>query len=148
MTINLPSQQDLIAPDRNLLLIDDDPVIRRSIRRLLVKHFRLVLEAADRLSALQAINGLGETDIILSDLHLSAGNHGEGFQIAEVTREMRKERGLTFILCSSESTEGGLIQIGNQLSAGIIDAFIPKPYDIEDLRITIQEALRNTQNRQ
>jgi DNA-binding NtrC family response regulator len=132
-----------VAPDRNLLLIDDDPVIRSSLRRLIAKHFSVCFDAADQVSALQAINGLGKGDVIVSDLELTQGIPGEGLDIAEITKQIRLEKGLLFILVSGvEKTTPQYQRVQQAISSGLIDAFHQKPYDISRLLDTIKNLMR------
>ncbi len=135
--------EEPIAQDRNILLIDDDAAIRRGIRRLMNKHFSIVFEAGDQVSALQAINGLGNGDVIVSDLELTQGGPGEGLDIAEITKQIRQEKGLTFILVSGvEKISPKFQRVQDALNSGLIDAFHQKPYDIPLLLDSIKKLMR------
>jgi DNA-binding response OmpR family regulator len=150
MSINLPAQTiretTLLAPDRNLLIIDDHEALRRSLRRAISKHFAQILEAGDQETSLQLIRQMTPGDVIISDLELTGPHNSEGLEIARITRETRPND-LTFILVSGTDLPDKHQKIQEYLKTGIIDAFLSKPYDFGELRNTVRTHLRATLDR-
>jgi response regulator RpfG family c-di-GMP phosphodiesterase len=143
MSIILSSQEypEIETTEYNLLLIDDLATLRRAIRRTLSRSFREIHEAGNYHCALEQIGKLKKGDIILSDLHLSHGNFGEGFELAKTTREIRTQTGNVFILHSSTTQTEDLRQIQELLKNGVIDAFLPKTHEQKLIMQTVKLAI-------
>lgn len=118
----------------NILLIDDDELVRKSVERLLIKAEYSVVCADGVDQALDAIREQ-EFDLIVSDMRMP-GKNG-----VEVVREIKKivnhknprDIPIIFITGYAESVV--------ELKAEIYGEVILKPFDLEHLLITIREYL-------
>jgi CheY-like chemotaxis protein len=114
-----------------ILLIDDDELLRKALRHLLVALGHEVFEAADGKAGVLMFDPrrheLVITDIVMPEM--------EGMQ---VIMELRKRhRGVKVIAMSG----GGLMQIGDYLQTAKLlgaDALLAKPFSREDLEFVLQ----------
>lgn len=73
-----------------ILLVEDDPDVRKATRLLLATEGYEVLTAASLAEALQKLQESGGTDLLVTDFHLAAGETG-----LEVIAGLREELGAT-----------------------------------------------------
>jgi two-component system, OmpR family, KDP operon response regulator KdpE len=120
------------APLR-VLVVDDEPAIRRFLRLSLGAEGHQVAEAADGRSALEALQK-SPADILILDLGLP------DLDGLEVIRALR-ERGslIPIIVLSSRTEERAKVQA---LDLGA-DDYVGKPFGIEELLARIRSALRH-----
>ena len=114
------------------LVIDDSPIIRTAARQILEELAFFANEAGSGASA------LGACRTAMPDAILLDGAMPEMSGI-DFLRFLRKEPGGAkprVIYCPSENDKS---QIGEALSAGA-DAFLPKPYDREDVSACLRRA--------
>ena len=120
-------------PVSRVLVVDDEPPIRRFLRTSLAAHGYQVLEAED---APQAQNLLRENavDVLVLDLGLPGP---DGF---EIIRELR-ERGssLPIIVLSSRGDEAGKVRA---LDLGA-DDYVTKPFGMDELLARLRAAQRH-----
>jgi len=116
-----------------ILVVDDEPAIRRFLRVSLTAQGYRVDEAKDGKEALEETRRL-HPDVIVLDLGL---HNLDGF---EVIRRLRGE-GLTLpiIVLSSRSDERGKVEA---LDMGA-DDYLTKPFGVEELLARIRAALRH-----
>jgi len=117
----------------NVLVVDDEPAIRRFLRLSFDAEGYQVGEAGDGRSALEALR-TGSADILILDLGLP------DIDGLEVIRELR-ERGslIPIIVLSSRTDERVKVQA---LDLGA-DDYVGKPFGIEELLARIRSALRH-----
>jgi len=117
----------------NVLVVDDEPAIRRFLRLSFDAEGYQVGEAGDGRSALEALRK-GRPDILILDLGLP------DIDGLEVIRELR-ERGslIPIIVLSSRTDERVKVQA---LDLGA-DDYVGKPFGIEELLARIRSALRH-----
>lgn len=140
------ARSELLEPDDDaatdlagmrVLVLDDDPAILSGIRFLLRSWGCEVEVAEDRLQALEAIeNWPGPADIVISDLHLRAGERGLDV-FAALDRHYQRDGGTPFarLLVTGETRIDHLREI--------IAAKIPllyKPVSPQQLRTTMMSA--------
>ena len=115
-----------------ILVVDDEPAIRRLLRSTLGVQDYTILEAA---SVAQALDVLGreKVDLIILDLGLP---DGDGF---EVIQKLRPDSQVPIIVLSSRDDERGKVQA---LDAGA-DDYVTKPFGVEELVARIRAALRH-----
>lgn len=115
-----------------VLLVDDDPKVRSSIRRLLEKLEYRVIEAADAGSALALIAAASTpTDLVLTDIVL------QGMSGRELAVRLSIEHpGVRLLLMSGYSADT------MQLKEGEIAKFLHKPISLEALAARVAGALR------
>lgn len=115
-----------------ILVVDDEPAIRRLLRSTLGVQDYTVLEAASVAQALEVL-AREKVDLIILDLGLP---DGDGF---EVIRKLRPDSQVPIIVLSSRDDESGKVQA---LDAGA-DDYVTKPFGVEELVARIRAALRH-----
>jgi two-component system, OmpR family, KDP operon response regulator KdpE len=120
------------APLR-LLIVDDEPAIRRFLRTSLAVQGYEVSEAADGQAALDLIRR-NATDLLVLDLGLPGL---DGFAVIRKLREGGST--LPIIVLSSRTDEHGKVEA---LDLGA-DDYVTKPFGIEELTARIRAALRH-----
>ncbi|MDQ3032136.1 MAG: response regulator [Myxococcota bacterium] len=124
------------CPDRSqgaVLVVDDEPMVRRTVRRLLERAGLTVIEAVDGNRALEAVTRAGsEISVVLMDLDMPELD-GEG-----ATRALRlMDPGLPVVILSGlcdEPRRRRLMQAGAH-------AVLQKPCDAITLRRTVHAAM-------
>jgi CheY-like chemotaxis protein len=113
-----------------ILVADDDPVIQRVIKTVLLKAGHRVLQALDGLEAL-ALFRQEAPDLVLTDYHMP------GLNGIELCRQITQERGTRFVpvLMLTSGQEDHLL--AESLAAGAME-FITKPIGIEELRCRVE----------
>lgn len=116
-----------------ILVVDDEPAIRRLLRTGLATQDYDVVEAADGGAALAALAS-GGIDLVILDLGLP-GVHG-----LDVLRTLRGRGDLTPVLVlSSRDDEAGKVQA---LDGGA-DDYVTKPFGMNELVARVRTALRH-----
>lgn len=116
-----------------ILVVDDEPAIRRLLRTALATQDYDVVEAADGTAALAAV-GEGHLDLVILDLGLPDVNG------LDVLRATRGRGDLTPVLVLSISgDEAGKVQA---LDLGA-DDYVTKPFGINELVARVRTALRH-----
>ncbi len=116
---------------QNILIVDDDELVRRALERTLRSTGFRILTAA---SGQQALELLEKHDFIavISD-HLMPGMTG-----LELMREVKRRfRPCVKIIITGFMPE----RVAEALAAGEIDRFMTKPWENAELRSTLQAAL-------
>jgi two-component system KDP operon response regulator KdpE len=116
-----------------VLVVDDEPAIRRFLRMSLTAHDFVVFEAATGEEALTAV-GAQRPDLVVLDLGLP---DVEGI---EVTRRLRGWSKIPIIILSVREHESEKVAA---LDAGA-DDYLTKPFGIGELLARIRAALRHT----
>ncbi len=120
------------APLR-VLVVDDEPAIRRFLRTSLGAQGYQVLEAENARAALEAF-GRNPPDVLVLDLGLP---DRDGF---EVIRELRAAGSAApIVVLSSRADEAGKVQA---LDLGA-DDYVTKPFSVEELLARLRAALRH-----
>jgi two-component system, OmpR family, KDP operon response regulator KdpE len=119
---------------RSILVIDDEPQIRRALRNALAAADRRVLEAG---TAVQGIDlaASEKPDLIILDLNLP---DRDGLAVC---REIRKWSQAPILVLSARHTEKDKITL---LDAGA-DDFVTKPFSTNELKSRVQANLRRLQ---
>ena len=114
-----------------ILVVDDEPQIRRVMRTTLSSHGYTVLEARDGPEALERIRS-ARPDLILLDVNMP-GPSG-----LEICRELRASNDAPIIMLTVRNSERDKVQA---LDAGA-DDYVVKPFGIEELMARIRASLR------
>ncbi|AVM74249.1 response regulator [Magnetospirillum gryphiswaldense] len=120
-------------PVRTVLVVEDSPLTRRMIRRMLEQHGSLdVVEAGDGREAMEILNSQA-VDIVLSDLHMEPmDGHG-------LMAEMRLHPALAhlpFIMMTAQHCPDSIRRtIGDHSSH-----YLPKPFTREQLYAALQRS--------
>ena len=115
-----------------VLVVDDEPPIRRLLRTSLAAQFFRVVEAANAAEGLAALRREAP-DVILLDLGLP---DGDGLSVIET---VRRSSAVPIIVLSSRSDERGKVEA---LDLGA-DDYLTKPFGMAELVARIRAALRH-----
>jgi two-component system KDP operon response regulator KdpE len=123
----------MTAPAVRVLVVDDEPPIRRFLRTSLTAHGYHVMEAADGAEALEKLVD-GGADVIVLDLGLP------DISGLDIIRRLREEGSAALIVVlSSRNDERGKVEA---LDLGA-DDYVTKPFGMDELIARIRAALRH-----
>ncbi|NRA62971.1 MAG: response regulator [Pseudobacteriovorax sp.] len=106
---------------KRLLLVEDDPILRRNYHKRLKARFNISVAASFSEAMYQLCTF--EFDIVLTDIHLTKAQKAEGLHIiGQASSKFRIQK----IIAMSTDTE----KSGECLKAGA-DRFLDKPFDLE-----------------
>jgi CheY-like chemotaxis protein len=118
-----------------ILVVEDEPELRRVVVRLLTEAGYRVMEAGSMIDALAVAAGQGAAiDLLLTDVMMPGGN---GHQLAEALRATEPGRG-TRVLYMSGYTDEAIVHHG-VLDPGV--DFISKPYTVVEIKAKVREVL-------
>ena len=121
------------APHVRVLVVDDEPPIRRLLHTSLSAHGYQVIEAATGRAAMNEV-ARAKPDIIVLDLGLPDIN-GQ-----DLVRELREQgSAIPIVILSSRSDEKGKVEA---LDLGA-DDYVTKPFGVDELIARIRAALRH-----
>jgi len=119
-------------PGATILIVDDEAIVRNSLKRALSRFGHRVLEAGDGPTALAAMQTADPpVDLIILDLVLPGGGAG----IFELLKAVRPE--VRVLISSGYSPDA-------EASRGLaerVEGFLPKPYELGQLRTAVAQAL-------
>ena len=124
--------QPMMGDAATILVVDDEPAIRRFIRNTLAVHGFRVVEADSAASGLAAVRH-HKPDLVILDLGLP---DRDGI---EVIRELRAASALPIVVLSSRGDEQAKVAA---LDLGA-DDYVTKPFGMEELLARIRTALRH-----
>jgi two-component system KDP operon response regulator KdpE len=122
-----------VIENRNVLLIDDEPQIRRVLRTSLTAQGANVLDVQNGEEALEILRSQ-TVDVILLDLNMP------GMGGLETCRAIRKGWDVPIIVVSVRESDRDKVEA---LDAGA-DDFVSKPFSFDELMARIRAALRRT----
>ncbi len=126
--------------NKTLLLVDDEPLILRTMRRLLVRRGYQVLQADDADQALDLLCRNEAIQVMLCDFRMPGKN---GTQLIEQARQIRP--GLISLLISGQAD---LECVVDALNNGSVFKFLTKPWDdgflLEQIERAFELAARTT----
>lgn len=115
-----------------LLVIEDEPAIRRGLVDVFVFHGYAVEAAADGREGLRLAQS-GRFDLVLLDLMLPGM---DGFEVCEQIRH--RDRDLAIIMLTAKTSDEDII---HGLSLGA-DDYVAKPFSVAQLVLRVQAVLR------
>ena len=122
----------LAAKGATILIVDDEEIVRNSLRRALTRFGYRVLDAGDGPSALAAMQAADPpVDLVILDLVLPGGGAG----VFELLKAIRPE---VRVLISSGYSPDADVARG---LAERVEGFLPKPYELSQLKIAVTKAL-------
>ncbi len=121
------------TPAARVLVVDDEPAIRRFLRTSLTAQGYHVIEAEDGRSALDALRR-NSVDVLVLDLGLP---DIDGFEVIRCMRDAGSA--LPIIVLSSRMDESGKV---NALDLGA-DDYVTKPFGVDELLARMRTALRH-----
>jgi DNA-binding NtrC family response regulator len=121
----------------HLLIVDDENLIRWSLRERLARHGYRISEAATAGSAIEQIEA-GGIDLVLLDYRLP---DGDGLAVLRRTRDVSPDT--LVILMTAHST------VENAVEAIKLGAYhyVNKPFDLEELSLLVDKALETSRLR-
>src|SRR5688572_14048433 len=122
------------ASSRRILVVDDEPMVRGLLRRLLTLEGYEVLEVEDGQAALEQVHK-DPPDLILLDLMLP-GRDG-----LDILGDLRSTTDVPVILLTARGEEADRV-VGLKLGA---DDYVVKPFSAAELSARVQSVLRRTQ---
>lgn len=115
-------------------VVEDEGIIAENILAILEKIGYEVAEVCDTYDeAIQMINDF-QPDLVILDIHIKGEKSG-----IDVAKYIKEEQGIPFIFLTSHSDDGTL----EKAKALNPSAYLVKPFNKEDLRISIEVALNN-----
>jgi signal transduction histidine kinase len=124
-----PSGSDLQSP--RILVVDDEPSICAIVQKSLTHEGYQVATATHAATALERLRHESFT-LLITDINMPAMS---GLELAEQAREAQALLGIIVM-----TAYGSVDNMARALRAGI-DDFITKPFNIDDLRLTVSRAL-------
>jgi two-component system cell cycle sensor histidine kinase/response regulator CckA len=124
-------QKDVRPKPCNVLVVDDEPLVRANIRRALTPHGFRVFEASSGVSALASYVQVA-ADVLIVDFTMPDLDGGE------VIRQIRAAGSTVAIILSSGHLDAELLRA---LPAGAIQEILHKPYRPKALLAAIERAL-------
>lgn len=121
-----------------VLIVDDDPSIRRLLASSLRKKGYRTADACDGREALDAMRA-GQADLVLLDLMMPRVTGWDVLAEREAAPELRK---IPVIVITSESGDG----VARILDDGLC-ALLAKPVDVETLLALIKSCLKQSESR-
>ncbi len=136
-----PERKRPVLPEalpRKVLLVDDDPSVRRSLARLLRIRGIEVHEAADGLDALRAADSVQNLDLVLLDLIMPSFSGDKVLALLNATHPS-----LPVLMMSGYAKED---RIQRCLEAGAL-GFIAKPFRLKELRQALADGRKRLEAR-
>jgi two-component system, OmpR family, KDP operon response regulator KdpE len=119
--------------DATILIVDDEPQIRRVMRTTLTSHGYSVVEAASGEEALEKLRA-ERPDLIILDVNMP------GISGLETCSEIRTSSDVPIIMLTIRNSERDKVQA---LDAGA-DDYVVKPFGVQELMARIRAALRRS----
>ena len=118
-----------------VLLVEDEDPLREAVSRLLGKAGYRVLTAATGDQALAVAESCPDFGVLVTDIRLP---DMYGRRLAQRINEARdgKARPIGIVYVSGNSEE-----VGDELALAAHERFLAKPFDLEELLVSIQEVL-------
>ena len=128
------TQPVLRKPKARVLLVDDHPILRQGLARLINLEPDLCVcgEAEDAANAFTAVEEL-KPDVVVADISLK---HGNGIELVRHIQEK-----YPYLPVAVITAFGNMETAVAALKAGAFD-FVSKPLDLNDLRNIVRSALR------
>jgi len=116
----------------DILIVDDEAIVRNSLRRALTRFGYKVLDAGDGTAALAAMQAADPpVDLVILDLVLPGGGAG----VFELLKAIRPE--VRVLISSGYSPDA-------EAARGLaerVEGFLPKPYELSQLKTAVAKAL-------
>jgi len=127
----IEARQD--EPSGNILIVDDDPIVRMVMTEVLEEIGFHVTEARDGAEGLKLLQSSVPIDLLVTDVGLSVGMNGR--QLADAGRALRPELAVLFVTGYAANAVIG----HGQLERGM--HVLTKPFEIEMLAGRVKELM-------
>jgi CheY-like chemotaxis protein len=118
-----------------ILIIDDDPSLRTTMRRILERGGHLVQEAENGLTGLAAVEA-DPPDLVVTDLFMP---EKEGIETIVELRDRYPHIGVVAVSGALGGDDGGPLLDAELFGA---DATLAKPFDVQTFLDTVERVLR------
>jgi DNA-binding NtrC family response regulator len=125
-----------VKPQKKVLIVEDAPTIRASLRSFLMENDFDVVEA-ESIAAAQKAYGASRPDLAIVDYVLPDGN---GLELLPMMKDVVPSTPMIIL------TGHGSIDLAVQAVKQGVDNFLTKPVDLPSLKVIIQRALENQRN--
>jgi CheY-like chemotaxis protein len=117
-----------------ILVIDDDPDVRRALRKILTRAGYDVVEAADGTAGV-ALQHNAPADVIITDIFMP------GLDGLQTMRQLKREGSLVKVIAVSGGDQTGTIDLKEH--AKLLGAFkvLAKPFEMQDVLDAVKAAL-------
>lgn len=117
-----------------ILVIDDDPDVRQSLRKILTRAGYDVVEAADGTVGVE-LQHREPADVIITDIFMP------GLDGLQTMRQLKKEGSLVKVIAVSGGDRTGTMDLREH--AKLLGAFkvLAKPFEMQDVLDAVKEAL-------
>jgi len=119
-----------------VLVVDDEPNIRRVVQAALAKDGYEVMTAENGKTALDAVSTNSELDVIISDLIMPDMN---GVELLEAARQINPSVSVIMI-----TAHGTIKSAVDAMRLGAFD-YITKPFDLDELKVIVRRAVERRQ---
>jgi DNA-binding NtrC family response regulator len=124
-----------VAAGQRILVVDDDPGIRRALFILLTREGYQVTQAQDGVEALRVWRDKGG-DLVITDLHMPEKNG-----IETIVELLSHSPGMRIIAMSGGGQTKRLDLLGNATMLGAV-LTIEKPFTLHEMMTTVRRALK------
>ncbi|MCX6343680.1 MAG: sigma-54 dependent transcriptional regulator [Armatimonadetes bacterium] len=115
-----------------ILVVDDEPNIRRILEAVLVKDGHRVLTAENGKKGLEVLSKESTVDVLISDLIMPDIN---GVELLAAAKEINPRLPVLMI-----TAHGTIKSAVDAMKLGALD-YIPKPFDLDEIKIVVKNAL-------
>jgi DNA-binding response OmpR family regulator len=121
---------------RKVLVVDDDPALRRMVERVLQFEGLHVCTAANGAECLVAV-GAESPDLVILDVNMPVM---DGLEALRLLRQNPTTRDLPVIMLTARDSDH---DVARGWMTGV-DLYLTKPFNIEELRVAVRRALEVT----
>jgi two-component system response regulator AtoC len=115
-----------------ILVVDDEPNIRRVLEAVLAKDGHTVTVAENGRKGLEALSSAGKVDVLITDLIMPDLN---GVELLASAKEI--DPGIVVLMITAHGTIKSAV---DAMKLGAFD-YVTKPFDLDDLKQLVQNAL-------
>ncbi|MCE5198729.1 MAG: sigma-54 dependent transcriptional regulator [Armatimonadota bacterium] len=118
-----------------ILVVDDEPNIRRVLEAVLAKEGHTVLTAENGRKGMEVLSQNGSIDVMISDLIMPDIN---GVELLAAAKEIKPSMSVLMI-----TAHGTIKSAVDAMKLGAMD-YIPKPFDLDDIKLVVRNALERS----
>lgn len=116
----------------NILVVDDEPNIRRVLEAVLTRDGHTVCTAENGRKGLEIVSNNSEIDVVISDLIMPDIN---GVELLSAIRENNPDIAVLMI-----TAHGTIKSAVDAMKLGAFD-YVTKPFDLDDIKLVVKNAL-------
>ena len=118
----------------NILIVDDDDSVRKTLRRILEREGYAVVDCANGQEALRAVSEHGP-DLVITDVYMP---EMDGIEFLTSLRENDPDLPVLAVSGGARVSPDFVLEDASQLGA---DAVMSKPYQIDQMRQMVRDLL-------